>query len=265
MVDLNRRALIMVKPDGVVQRITGELLGWLALRGLRPLAFREVVLTAERRRSLYATTRTGGRLDWDLNAILYTLGPVHAVLLEGDHPAGFDSLSDFVSRALKGHFVPGRARPGTMRGALGALNPVFNLVHATDSTDDLERETMALFDETLCHVAVPREVPLPDAVRATPARRTPLWTTVAGVVEPWIGKANWPDDRAGPSVPALLEARNAWDAALERLPDAGESLKGIRTGATPYGSLVERPEWASYLTYTTLRYLDLCLEGAAPG
>ncbi|MBB5774977.1 nucleoside-diphosphate kinase [Nonomuraea jabiensis] len=258
MVDLNRRAMIVVKPDGVVQNVTGELLAWLASRGLAPLAFREVMLTPERRARLYATSRTGGRLDWDLNAILYTLGPVHAVLLEGSYPSRFDSVSDYVSRALKGHFIPCRARPDTLRGALGALNPIFNLVHATDATEDLERETEALFDAPLCH-ASSLPGPPPTAVRSGRPHRLPMWTTIAEAVEPWIGKADWPADQVGPSAVALRTAREIWDRAAA---DGGDLLKGVRTGDTGYWRFATRhtSTWATYLAYTTLRYLDLCLE-----
>lgn len=258
MVDLNRRALIVVKPDGVFQNVTGELLCWLASRGFAPLAFREVMLTPERRARLYATHRAGGRLDWELNAILYTLGPVHAVLLEGAYPSGFDSASDYLSGALKGHFVPCRARPDTMRGALGALNPIFNLVHATDATEDLERETEALFDVSLCHSsALPG--PPPPAVRSGRPRRLAMWTTIAEAVEPWIGKVAWPADRMGPSADALRMAREVWDRAAA---GRGDLLKGVRTGDVGYWRFATGPTstWATYLAYTTLRYLDLCLE-----
>ncbi len=248
----------MVKPDGVVQKVTGELLFWLASRGFAPLAFREVMLTPERRAHLYATHRRGGRLDWDLNAILYTLGPVHAVLLEGSYPSGFDSASDYVSGALKGHFVPCRARPDTMRGALGALNPIFNLVHATDATEDLDRETEALFDVPLRDAsALPG--PPPAAVRSGRPRRLALWTTIAEVVEPWIGKAGWPADQWGPSAAALRMAREVCDRAPA---GGGDLLKGVRSGEIDYWRFATRPTptWATYLAYTTLRYLDLCLE-----
>jgi nucleoside diphosphate kinase len=100
-------ALLMVKPDGVHQKLIGSVLEFLAARDFEPLSSTTLHLTPQLRRRLYSTTRGGGRLDWDLNAVLYTLGPVHAVLLRGP-----DDAAAHLSADLKGHFVPTRARPG---------------------------------------------------------------------------------------------------------------------------------------------------------
>jgi nucleoside diphosphate kinase len=130
----------MVKPDGVHQRLTGAVLAFLGDRGLTALATKDLLLTPDLRARLYATTRSGGRLDWDLNAVLYTLGPVTAVLLRG--PGG---AAAHLSGELKGHFLPTRARPGTIRGSFNAMNPIFNLVHASDNEEEVAREAPVLF------------------------------------------------------------------------------------------------------------------------
>ena len=125
MVDLNRLALLVVKPDGVAQRLTGEILAWLGKRGFRPLALRELRLAPERRSRLYATTRTAGRLDWELNAVLYALGPVHAVILESTPVPGWPSAADRLSRGLKATPVPGVPRGVGRRGCKHPRRPEY--------------------------------------------------------------------------------------------------------------------------------------------
>lgn len=291
----------MVKPDGVHQNLTGAVLEFLADRDFRPLSATTVVLTPQRRSELYATTRGGGRLDWDLNAVLYTLGPVTAVLLRG--PGG----AAHVSADLKGHFVPTRARPGSLRGDLNSLNPIFNLVHASDSEHDVIREVLVLFGRTLAEVlAEPGETP---SLSTTPL---PIdhWRAVGDVVarllfpsapeaprpEPgpdgadlgftgpthdqkrgWerLREAGWPT--AGMSRRAafasvrrvrgrlLEDGRWSVVSSTAGLPAliAGteQNLPGVGHFCAATAALPQPPtRWHSYLTYTSLRYLDLCLD-----
>src|SRR4051794_1107875 len=143
--DRQRIALVMLKPDAVRQRLTGRVVRWLAARGFQALRFREFELTVADRAALYGPTRAVGRLDWELNAVLYRLGPVQALLLAGPLSGRWPSAAQYVSSGLKGDFRPARAVPGTMRADLGALNPIFNLVHATDDVANLDREQEVLF------------------------------------------------------------------------------------------------------------------------
>jgi nucleoside diphosphate kinase len=280
MSEPDRLGVVVVKPDGVAQARTAAVVSFLGRRGFRLVACRELVLTPARRAALYRTTRTVGRLDWDLNAILYKLGPVHALLVDGPAGPGFDSAAHRLSAGLKGSFIPARATAGTIRGELGALNPVFNLVHATDATADLEREAAALFDRPI------RELTTAGAGGAGPppgaagGGQFPLWSTVAATLRGWLarragaaavealGAVRWPADSAGPRRPALRSAVQSWDrllAAVRPRVDQGsyELLAGIRTGASSYRDFAAAgttPAWPTYLTYTTVRYLDLCLE-----
>lgn len=267
-------ALLMLKPDGVHQRLTGTVLTFLAHRGYTALATKDLLLTPDRRARLYATTRTGGRLDWDLNAVLYTLGPVTAVLLRG--PSG---AAAHLSGRLKGHFVPTAARPGTIRGSLPALNPIFNLVHASDDEDELAREVPVLFG---CAVGDA----LRDGVVAAPQPARPIdhWRSVGATVAAFLGSAvvgaaGWPVAgadrrsafeavrRARPALRAAAETRrHSRDAGLPALI-AGDEC-GLPDLAHVTGIAQELPDppsaWDTYLAYTSLRYLDLCLETPGP-
>lgn len=267
--DDERLALVMLKPDAVRQQLTGPILCWLAGRGFEPVGFRQFLLSAERRANLYRTTRSGGRLDWQLNAVLYTLGPVQSLLLRG--PAGDLPAASLVSGHLKGDFRPSRAQPGTMRADLGALNPIFNLVHSADDPASVRRESRVLFDDG----PVFGEAGL-SAAATQPPTPFPLWSTVAGVLHRWAAKAgvaeatlagvNWPADSGGPRHDALRVATRAVEEiAAASSPGTARLLVGIRTGETTWDgwrdqTKIDDDPWPSYLTYTTLRYLDLCLE-----
>ncbi|MFG1838762.1 nucleoside-diphosphate kinase [Micromonospora sp. NPDC049175] len=274
-------ALLMIKPDGVRQRLTDTVLAFLARRGFTALATEDVLLTPDLRARLYATTRSGGRLDWELNAVLYTLGPVTAVLLRG--PSGDGGAAACLSGRLKGHFLPTRAAPGSLRGDLNAMNPIFNLVHASDDEDEVARELPVLFGRPV------RDV-LRDGQVAASARARPInhWRTVGDTVAALLGDgdgdlsgrrqldtAGWPDndtDRIA-AYRAVRRAREALSAAADRrhlartagLPAliAGDekNLPGLAQFSAACRALANPPDvWATYLTYTSLRYLDLCLE-----
>jgi nucleoside diphosphate kinase len=280
MVDLDRLGLLVVKPDGVAQARTAAVVTFLRQRGFRLLACRQLMLTPQRRAELYRTTRTVGRLDWELNAVLYTLGPVHALLVDGPAGAGFDSAAHRLSAGLKGSFIPARATAGTIRADLGALNPVFNLIHATDATSDLDREAAALFDRPIRALAA-AGAPGPGQPASRPgAGPFPLWSTVSTTLQSWLIRRvgidvvgplraiAWPADSQGPRVAALRRAAEAWDGLLSAVracvdPASLQLLAGIRTGASSYfdfSAAGTAPAWPTYLTYTTIRYLDLCRE-----
>ncbi|GAB3845712.1 hypothetical protein GCM10029963_24420 [Micromonospora andamanensis] len=267
--DDKRLALVMLKPDAVRQQLTGPVLRWLAARGFEPVGFRQFLLSAERRADLYRTTRVGGRLDWQLNAVLYTLGPVQSLLLRG--PAADLPAASLVSGRLKGDFRPSRAQPGTMRADLGALNPIFNLVHSADDPASVRRESRVLFGDD----PVFDEAGLSEAASRSPAP-FPLWSIVADVLQRWAAEAgvaeaalarmDWPADSAGPRHDALqVVTRTLEEIAATAAPGTARFLTGIRTGETTWDGWRARTRtgddpWPSYLTYTTLRYLDLCLE-----
>jgi nucleoside diphosphate kinase len=271
-------ALLMVKPDGVRQQLTGAVLRFLVPHGFTPLAATEVRLTPELRAELYATTRTGGRLDWELNAVLYTLGPVFAVLLRG--PAGVDGVPDAAAAlsGLKGNFLPTRARPDSLRGGLNAMNPIFNLVHTSDDQDELRREVPVLFG-----CAADRLLGgAPVVVDPRPGRPIDHWRVVGETITAFVDAGNGPrpgTDFAWPGPD--VDRRAAFEAVRRARPDLLTAVRGVPAAdglaALIAGAEAARPtidqffdaaaalpeppsRWHAYLTYTSLRYLDLCLE-----
>ncbi len=259
----------MVKPDGVHQNLTGAVLAFLAGHGFRPLSAVTIGLTPALRSRLYATTRTGGQLDWDLNAVLYTLGPVTAVLLRGRPGA-----AAYLSSGLKGHFLPTRARPDTLRGSLNAMNPVFNLVHASDDEEELAREVPVLFGRDVASVLAAPSPPVPSP---GPARPLDHWRVVGDVVarllRPGAPDAGWRLLHGVGWPDAGFDRRAAFEAvrrARDRLVGAcGEPAVAAGLPALLAGRPVSLPpaagtlpSWHSYLACTTLRYVDLCLSPA---
>lgn len=261
-------ALVMLKSDAVRQRLTGPVLRWLAARGFAPVRYRELDLTPSLRSQLYETTRTGGKLDWELNAVLYTMAPVRAILLIHDG----DDAPGRLSGELKGSFLPSRTRPGTLRHDIGALNPICNLVHAADDDERVGRESEVLFGDCSTVVDSASLAALTRACAGVPAP-TPLWSTVREVLFALVGPVGelpWPSADVGPTVSAMRTVADTTAALVERLPDgAARLLIGARDGTVSYSEWDHRSGphrgWPTYLTYTTLRYLDLCLEADGVG
>nr|WP_296073370.1 nucleoside-diphosphate kinase [uncultured Actinoplanes sp.] len=279
-------ALVVVKPDGVHQRLTPAVLEFLAARGFEPLSAVTLHLTPDLRGRLYATTRTGGRLDWELNAVLYTLGPVTAVLLRGSATGhGHQDAATHLSAGLKGHFLPTRARPGTLRGDLPSLNPIFNLVHASDDERELAREVTVLFGRTAAEVLTTPDL---TAVRtAGPARPLDHWRVAGSVIarllrptdvdKAWrlLSDVGWPGAAASRReafaavrraredlLPELATSPAAVTAGLPALLAGREDkLPGFaRFHAAATAVPAPPSQWDTYLTYTSLHYLDLSLE-----
>lgn len=262
--ELNETALLMVKPDGVRQGLTGQVLGWMERRDYHVVAFRQVALTPPRRIALYGRPDRPRHLDWALNGILYTLAPVHAIVMRRlSRKAGGETASRELSRDLKGHFIPNRAAVGTIRRDLGALNPIFNLVHASDETHDVLADVRVLFGADL-HEVVGRPVGASDLRLPPVPDRLDLWRNVAAGLQADSGldlkelsKLDQRDvsDAALGAVAAILDS-----AATGREKALALRLDAVRTGKLPFDQFATAsPDvWSRYLSYTTLRYLDLC-------
>lgn len=251
--------LMMLKPDAVEQRLLGEALAWLTSLGCRPLQCREVWLREATRRALYQGGQ-GGWLDWDLNARHYLLGPVQVLAIEV--PSG-DFAADLSSR-LKGDFRPAAARLCTLRHKLRAINPILNAVHMSDDLRAAEREREIL-DEELKGQPETRL----GMARSIAAKHFATWDIVARCIGSVTGASpgadpRWPASYARADAAALLSVKHVLVELL--VPGtAGHALViGVLEGATSWdrwhAEFPTAEPWHTYLTYTTLRYLDLCLE-----
>lgn len=284
-------ALVMVKPDGVHQDLSREVVGWLREHGYKLLDMRRLRLSAEARALLYVTTRTAGVIDWELNAMLYRLGPVDALLFSAESwPLNRESAAEYLSQDLKGHFIPTRAKADTLRGDLNAINPIFNLVHASDSRDECRREIPVLFGTDFSRPEThPTEPAGKDSLLALPPRAIDPWpligTVLAALISPDSPAAGhealhaygWPGLRSSDRRMAYAQAHEAVQGIGEgirqgTLRDVHPMLPRLAGGECQTAASFldfqailrsispELSDWDTYLTFTTLRYLSLCLE-----
>jgi nucleoside-diphosphate kinase len=131
------RTLMIVKPDGVVRGLVGEVLRRVEAKGLRVAALKMRWLRKEEAEELYDIHRGKGFFK-DL-VVHVTSAPVVAVVVVGRGAVE-------VVRRMVGSTDPSKAEPGTIRGDFG-LSLTKNVVHASDSPESAEREIKLFFSE----------------------------------------------------------------------------------------------------------------------
>ena len=129
------RTLILIKPDAVRRRLTGEILGRIEARGFDLRAGK--LLTAsrdlgERHYAEHAEKPFFGEL-----VAFITSGPTWALVVEGEGAIA-------TMRKTIGATNPADADAGTIRGDL-AMSMPDNLVHGSDSPESAEREVALWF------------------------------------------------------------------------------------------------------------------------
>jgi nucleoside-diphosphate kinase len=131
------RTLVLVKPDGVVRGLVGEVISRLEAKGLRLVAAELRTLTAEVAETHYAEHRE--RPFFASLVEFITSGPLMALVVEG--PRAIEAF-----RALAGATDPVTAAPGTIRGDF-ALEVQSNIVHGSDSLESAAREVALFFPD----------------------------------------------------------------------------------------------------------------------
>jgi nucleoside-diphosphate kinase len=129
------RTLVIVKPDGVERRLSGEIIARLERKGLSLVAAELRTISAETAQQHYAE-HTEKPFFGDLVAFI-TRSPALVMVIEGPE----DTFK--VVRTLMGATNPAEAAPGTIRGDF-ALEMTENLIHGSDSVESAKRE-IALF------------------------------------------------------------------------------------------------------------------------
>ena len=129
------RTFVMVKPDAVSRRLSGEIVARLERRGLGIRAMRLLRVTPDQAAEHYAEHR-----DKPFFAELcefITSGPSLAMVVEG--PAAVATV-----RTMMGATNPLDSAPGTIRGDY-ALEIGENVVHGSDSPESAAREIAIYF------------------------------------------------------------------------------------------------------------------------
>jgi nucleoside-diphosphate kinase len=128
---MTERSFVMVKPDGVAARLTGEIVLRIERRGLSILALEKRTMERTVAEEHYGEHRErpffGELVDF------ITSGPVVMMVVEG--PEGTVAAL----RTMMGPTNPLDAPPGTIRGDF-ALEVGENVIHGSDSPDSGVRE-----------------------------------------------------------------------------------------------------------------------------
>jgi nucleoside-diphosphate kinase len=131
------RTYIMVKPDGVSRRLSGEIIRRFENRGLRLVGLKMVVPTRETAKAHYAVHSDkpffGELVDF------VTSGPVVAMVWEGN-----DAIA--LCRQMIGATKPVNATPGTIRGDY-TCDMMSNLIHGSDAPETAAEEMALWFSD----------------------------------------------------------------------------------------------------------------------
>jgi nucleoside-diphosphate kinase len=131
------RTYIMVKPDGVSRRLSGEIIRRFENRGLRLVGLKMVVPTRETAEAHYAVHSDkpffGELVDF------VTSGPVVAMVWEGN-----DAIA--LCRQMIGATKPVNATPGTIRGDY-TCDMMSNLIHGSDAPETAAEEMALWFSD----------------------------------------------------------------------------------------------------------------------
>ena len=135
------RTLVLIKPDAVRRRLTGEILRRIEAKGYELVALRRQTTTPQVLAEHYADHKDkpffAGLLEF------MSSGPVVAIIVEGQRVV--EGM-----RVLMGSTDPTTAPAGTIRGDLGrAWNSphMENLIHGSDSVENAKREISLWFPE----------------------------------------------------------------------------------------------------------------------
>lgn len=130
------RTLVLIKPDGVVRGLVGEVIGRLERKGLKIVGLKMLKLSRERAEELYAVHR--GKPFFEGLIEYVTSAPIVAIAVEGKNAVR-------VVRNIIGLTNPADAKLGTIRGDF-ALSIDRNIVHAADSVENALRELSIIFN-----------------------------------------------------------------------------------------------------------------------
>ncbi len=130
------RTLVLVKPDGVVRGLTGEVISRLERRGLRLVAAKFLQVSRELAERHYAVHQ--GKPFYNGLIQYITSAPVMAMVWEGPNAVA-------AVRQTMGATRPTDAAPGSLRHDF-ALEIGRNLTHASDSLENGEKEVALWFE-----------------------------------------------------------------------------------------------------------------------
>jgi nucleoside-diphosphate kinase len=130
-----QQTLILLKPDAVHRRLSGEILRRFERKGLRLVGLKLVKASRELAEKHYAVHK--GKPFYESLLSFLTSGPTIAVVFEGREAVA-------AARNLMGATDGVKAPPGTIRGDF-AISVQNNLVHGSDSPENAAAEIALWF------------------------------------------------------------------------------------------------------------------------
>ena len=131
------RTLILIKPDAVDRRLSGEILARIERRGFTLRGGKLIKVDRKLGETHYAEHREKPFFGELVEFI--TSGPTWALVVEGEGAIA-------TMRQTIGATNPADADPGSIRGDLAIAMPD-NLVHGSDSPESAERELALWFSD----------------------------------------------------------------------------------------------------------------------
>ena len=130
------RTLVLIKPDGVQRGLIGEIINRFERKGLKLVGLKLLNLPKGKAEELYSPHV--GRFFYDYLVQFMTSNPIVALAVEGNNAIE-------LVRLINGATKPMESAPGSIRGDF-SIDITHNVVHASDSPENAERELCILFD-----------------------------------------------------------------------------------------------------------------------
>lgn len=131
------RTAVLVKPDGMQRGLIGEIISRFERKGLKLVGLKMVRMNDDQLSAWYAE-HADKSFFGDLKSFMGSL-PIIAMVWEG-----IDAVP--VVRKLVGTTLGREAEAGSIRGDFG-MSQQFNLIHASSSGSDAQREIEIVFGE----------------------------------------------------------------------------------------------------------------------
>lgn len=151
------QSLVLIKPDGIVKQLTGDIISKLAETGLKIIGAKVVQVNEELAEEHYQHLREEKFFD---ELIRYIMGEYHTKSVLALIYQGEDACRKI--RKVVGETNPEIADPTSIRGKYGRITQagVFeNVVHASESSSEGEREIKLWFrPEELLYTIFPTEL-----------------------------------------------------------------------------------------------------------
>lgn len=133
-----QRTAVLVKPDGMQRGLIGEIISRFERKGLKLIGLKMVQLSDKQLSDWYVEHKDKSFFG-DLKSFMGSM-PIVAMVWEG-----IDAIP--VVRKLVGTTLGREAEAGSIRGDF-SMSQQLNLIHASSSESDAEREVQIVFDES---------------------------------------------------------------------------------------------------------------------